>query len=97
MEVITISGCLPDDCEVCTDKRGNSFVRFKVSCKNKDYDGKTVYHVYRCYCYYAGFEDLRRGEKVYIVGDLSYYLREDKNGKTWLNMDVYVRHIDRNT
>lgn len=96
MEVITISGRLLEDCELCTDKRGNSFVRFKVTCKNKDYNGKTIYNVYRCICYYAGFEDLKRNEKVYIVGDLSLSIRKDQNGESWINADVYVRHIDRN-
>lgn len=95
MEVITLTGRLINDCEPCVDSRGKTFIRFKVACVSKDRDGKTIYNVYRCICFYPGYENLKENEHVFIVGDQCLSIHIDEKGKSWILADVFVRHIDR--
>lgn len=97
MEVITLAGNLITDSEVCTDKNGHNFSRFKVSCRSTDYAGNFKSTVYRCFSYASGCERLKVGDQVFITGTLNIGIHTDEKGKTWLNADVFVQHFTNGT
>ena len=95
MEIITLSGTLLADSEVCTDKNGNYFCRFKVTCKGTDYSGNTKFTVYRCINYHTGCEQMKKGDQIFVVGALNSSIRVDSNGTPHLNNDVLVQQATR--
>lgn len=76
------------------DKNGNNYIRFKVYCTNKD-TTTARYTLYRCYCYDTSFSNLKDDDTVFLTGDLNLVIRNDENGKTWVNTDVYVRNMTK--
>lgn len=90
MEAITLSGILADDCEKKTDKKGHQYIRFKVSCEGTDIYGKPRITQYRCYLYNMQFDNLKKGELVFLTG--SFNLNQF-NGR--INCDIYVQQIAR--
>ncbi|MBQ8482880.1 MAG: single-stranded DNA-binding protein [Bacteroidales bacterium] len=95
MEIITLSGRLYGDCEQKTDKNGNRYIRFKVSCTGRDYSGNIKYTMYRCFCYDTSYSILKNGDLVFLSGDLNTSIRTDDTGKSWINCDVYVKNITK--
>lgn len=93
MEIITLSGRLYGDCEQKTDKNGNRYIRFKVSCARKSLAGNVSYAMYRCFCYDTSFGRLKNGDIVFLVGDLDIVMKTDESGKTWVINNVYVKNI----
>ncbi len=95
MEIITLSGTVSENCEVREDKKGNPFVTFRVYCSHTGRDGTVKYSYYRCYTYNMLFSDLKQGDLVFLSGDLEINFNIDKNGKVWLNNDVFVKQITK--
>ncbi len=94
MQIITLSGKIHGACEMRKDKNGNNYIRFKVYCTNKD-TTTARYTLYRCYCYDTSFSNLKDDDTVFLTGDLNLVIRNDENGKTWVNTDVYVRNMTK--
>lgn len=94
MQIITLSGKVHGACEMRKDKNGNNYIRFKVYCTNKD-TTTARYTLYRCYCYDTSFSNLKDDDTVFLTGDLNLVIRNDENGKTWINTDVYVRNMTK--
>lgn len=91
MQQITISGTLSSEVERCKDKNGNSYIRFKVVCGDTDINGRSVFTHYHCTCYISGFEDLKKGDQVFITGKLSAKISiSAKDGNPYLNLNVMV-------
>ena len=78
------------DAEKCIDKSKRNYSRFSVSCGNAGPDGRVEYTHYRCICYLSGFENLKKGDQVFVTGKLSARLRTDEKGHTYMNLDVMV-------
>jgi len=91
MEIITVLGKLSGAPEVCKDKNGHSFLRFKVFCNH----GKEVYTSYRCMSYNIAYKTLIEGDSVLLIGDLLTSIKNDENGKVWVNRDIMVRAIEK--
>ena len=91
MEIITLSGKVTGICEYRKDKNGNHYIRFKVCCVGKDYNGGVKYTFYRCFCYDTSFKDLQNGDTVFLSGDLVMNI----NGEPAIICDVYVKNISR--
>ena len=94
MEVITITGHLLKNSELCRDSNGRTFSRFKISCRRTDANGETCFTVYRCYCYMSGNDTLKQGDKVMVTGTLTLSTRTDENKRCWINADVFVQNIE---
>ena len=94
MQIITLSGKVHGACEMRKDKNGKDYICFKVYCTNKD-TTTTRYTLYRCYCYDTSFSNLKDDDTVFLTGDLNLIIRNDENGKTKVNPDVYVKSIER--
>lgn len=94
MQIITLSGKVHGACEMRKDKNGNNYIRFKVYCTNKDAT-TARYTLYRCYCYDTSFSNLKDDDTVFLTGDLNLVIKNDENGKTWINTDVYVRNMTK--
>lgn len=90
MQQITISGTLLTDAELCKDKNGKNFVRFKVTCGDTDAFGRTEYTHYQCTCYLQNFNKLKKGDQVFVTGKLSAKISADDKGKSYLNLNVMV-------
>lgn len=90
MQQITISGTLLSGAEQCTDKNGNTYVRFDVTCGESDINGRVEYTHYHCTCYISGFENLKKGDQVFITGKLRAKVSTGKDGKAYLNLNVMV-------
>ena len=94
MEIITLSGKVTGICEYRKDINGNYYIRFKVCCVGKDYNGGVKYTFYRCFCYDTNFKDLQNGDTVFLSGDLVMSIKED-DGAPAIKCDVYVKSISR--
>ena len=90
MQQITISGTLLNDAETCIDKKGNSYVRFDVTCGESEMNGRKSFTHYHCICYIGGFNELKKGESVFLTGKLNAKISTDKEGKAYLNLNVMV-------
>lgn len=95
MEIITLSGKVTGNCERRIDKNGNHYLRFKVYCAGKEYNGQVKYTLYRCFTYDTSLCDLKEGDTVFLSGDLSSSIKLDNNGKAWINYDVFVKNITK--
>lgn len=94
MQQITISGTLSADAEKCRDKNGNPYVRFKVACGDNDINGRTIFTYYHCTCYISGFEDLKKGDQVFVTGKLSAKIGNSvKDGTAYLNLNIMVYQV----
>lgn len=81
---------LVEDCQVKTDKKGHNYVRFKIGCEDPDMSGKNVTTIYRCYTYNLAYDDLKKGDLVFLTGALvlSKY-------KETITLDVKIQNINR--
>lgn len=93
MEIVTISGTLYTDSSVAKDKNGRQFTRMTVTCGSSDPNGAPVFTHYKCICYLKGYENLKKGDQVFLTGSQKISIWVDQNGKPWLNIDVMVHHI----
>lgn len=94
MQQITISGTLSNDIERCKDKNGNSYIRFKVACGDTDINGRVQFTHYHCTCYVSGFEDLKKGDQVFVTGKFSAKITNSaKDGTPYLNLNVMVYQV----
>lgn len=75
------------------DKNGNHYLRFKVYCAGKEYNGQVKYTTYRCFTYDTSFGDLKEGDTVFLSGDLSSSIKYDQAGKAWISNDVFVKNL----
>lgn len=94
MEIITLSGKITGNVARKIDKNGNHYIRFKVYCAGKEYNGQTNYTCYRCFTYDISFKDLKDGDTVFLCGEHSFNIKSDENGKVWVNVDVFIRTIE---
>lgn len=93
MEMVILSGKIMSEPEMKTDKNGNHYIRFRVSCLKKR-GNEEKYTIYRCYSYNtAEFSDAKMGDSIFLAGDLDITRREDSNGTVWTNNDVYVKQV----
>jgi hypothetical protein len=95
MEVISLSGIVAGNCEKKTDKNGNVYIRFKVSCKGKTLTGHDKVTIYRCRYWRVQNDDINDGDLVFVNGDMDATVKIDSNGKPWINFDVYVRQLEK--
>ena len=95
MQIVTLSGKICGPCEQRKDINGNGYIRFRVTCASKDGSGENKFTTYRCYSYDTSFSNLQNGDIVFLTGDLNIITKTDENGKTWMNVDVYIKCIDR--
>lgn len=93
MQIITISGTLLTNAEKCTDKNGKNYTRFTVTCGGTDVFGRSQYTHYRCTCYVSGYEGMKKGDQIFLSGNLSAKVRIAEDGKSYLNMDVMVYQV----
>lgn len=93
MQTILISGNLAKDCEVIQGKEGSELLRFDVAVKDgRDKDEKPAY--YTCRMKKTGISEyLKKGRFVSIIGNLKVSVVE-KDGKTYVNLDVWVNNLD---
>lgn len=93
MEIITLSGKISRPPECRKDRKGNKYFCFVVCCtSNYNCDVKDTY--YRCFCYDQNMGDLRKGDVVFLQGDL-YMNITTCDGAPILSCDVYVKNISR--
>lgn len=95
MEIITLSGKITGNVERKIDKNGNHYIRFKVYCAGREYNGQTKYTCYRCFTYDTSFRDLKDGDTVFLSGDLTSHIKYDEGGKAWVNNDVFIKNITK--
>lgn len=88
MEVITLSGTLPEPPETKTDKRGNNYVRFRVVCTGTDMRGQERTTIYRCYCYNLKWNTLKKGDSVFLTGSFNHFAAGGS-----VQFDVYVQQM----
>lgn len=91
MEQAIISGTLLTDVESCIDVKGRTYSRFTVTCGSRGVNGRTKYTHYQCTSYLSGYEKLKKGDQVFLSGNLSVTEYRDETGstKTKLNILVY--------
>lgn len=88
-----ISGTLSGDAERCVDKNSRPYIRFTVTCGDADINNRTVYTHYQCTCYMTGYENMKKGDQVFLTGRFSAKQRTDDKGKTYMNLNVMVYQI----
>ena len=95
IQTVILIGHLLTDAESFTDKNGHDFVRFKMTCRRTTFKGETKFTVYRVCCYIGGYETLKQGDQVFVSGELDISVHIDKEGKVWLNNEVYAKQISK--
>ena len=90
MQIISIIGCLAEDCQLRKDRRGVEYIRFKVICLDKNLSGKEVATIYRCFTYNLQFSNLREGEGVFVSGQ---YCAGEFNGNP--THDITIQNLSR--
>ena len=90
MQQITISGTLLSNAESCSDRTGRKYARFKVTCGDTDLQGRVQFTHYHCTCYLPNYDNLKKGDQVFITGKLSARISFDEDGKPYLNLNVMV-------
>ncbi|MBR1434021.1 MAG: single-stranded DNA-binding protein [Bacteroidales bacterium] len=93
MQQVTISGTLLSDAENCVDKNQRSYIRFTVTCGDNDENGRSIYTHYRCTCYIAGYEKMKKGDQVFVTGKQKIRLGQTAQGEPKINIDVMVFQI----
>ena len=96
MQTIFLTGNLAADCEIVKGRDEREFIKFTVAAnefKNQeDQEAKPVYYV--CRMGKTGVAELLlKGRFVSLCGSLSPSLNV-KDGKSYLNLDVWVSHLD---
>lgn len=94
MQQVTISGTLYRDAEKCIDRNGRKYIRFVVTCGSDEPGGRTEFTHYQCTCYMTGFENMKKGDQVFVTGKFSARTRVDDKGKTYMNLNVMVHQIN---
>lgn len=93
MEIITLSGKVVSPCEMMTDRNGNQYVRFIVSCVPNS--NKKSYNIYRCITCDLNFRTLAEGDIVFLVGDIDFKIKYDSSNRPFVCNDVFVKSISR--
>ena len=92
MEIITLSGKVVSSSEIMTDRNGNQYIRFMVSCA-RDSNRRKSYNIYRCFTYDMNFRTLAEGDTVFLSGDVNYHIKNDETGKPYICNDVFIKNI----
>ncbi len=90
MEQITISGVLDNDSEKCIDANNRPYCRFVASCPYEDKFGRTRYRHYNCICYVSGYDNLKKGDQIFLSGKFSAALLLDEKGKPYMELNIMV-------
>ena len=91
MQTLLLSGNLAADCEVFRNKAGEECLRFVVAANDHQSEKPTYYS---CTMRKSGVCDkLKKGRFVSLVGLLKVSQNE-KDGKTYTNLGVWVMSID---
>ena len=90
MQQITLAGTLLTDATKFRDRRNRDFLRFILTCTSVDSNGRTVFTHYKCICYILSFQELKKGDRVFLTGRFMPSLGQDETGKTYMNLDVLV-------
>ena len=85
MEIISIHGRVTGACERKTDRKGHTFLRFKVACDGEDFAGRPRVTLYRCFTYNTRHDGLRDGDGVIVSGTL---IVSEYNGRCSLDICV---------
>lgn len=100
MEIITITGTIIKEAEICTDKNGKQYVRFKVSSNCEDIYGEPKFNHYCCTYYSSDFfklkklkKELKKGHQVMLCGQLKAKVEKKESGNVELNMNINVAFI----
>lgn len=93
MQKITLSGTLLTDATKQRDIKGREYSRFTLTCGEVNSMGRTVFTHYRCICYIPRYENMKKGDQVFLDGKFSASLEEDENGKKYMNLSVIVTSI----
>ena len=94
MEIITLSGTVSSVPESRKDLNGNNYIRFVVRCTTNDHTGDVKDTYYRCLCYDPNMKDLRKGDVVFLHGDL-YANITTCDGTPILSCEVGVKCITK--
>lgn len=70
MQTITITGTVLQDAQSSTDQWGKAFTCILVSCWRKSQIDEPIFTKYRCFVHKKGYEDIRKGDRVCISGEL---------------------------
>lgn len=90
MQQITIAGVIAEDSEKKTNEQGHEYVRFKVHCTDTDNKGKQRITVYRCYTYKTQFDNLKKGECIFLTGTLIVNTAPGK-----VALDIFAQQLAR--
>lgn len=94
MQLIFITGNLTADCEIVASKEGADLVRFTVAANDLKVAGEEKPTYYTCRMTKTGIADyLKKGRFVSLAGRLRVNTNV-KDGKTYVNLDVWVSNVD---
>ena len=79
MQTIILSGTLLTDAKKTKDSRGREYISFVLTCITKDAKEDDDYFHTKCICYLMGFEGLKKGDKVFLIGRFVPRIEYDKN------------------
>lgn len=93
MQTIFLTGNLTSDCEIFKGKDEKEFIMFTVAV-NDPQDKESGPTYYSCKMRKSGISEfLRKGKFVAVTGTLKVSQKE-KDGKTYMNLDVWVASLD---
>lgn len=94
MQTLFLTGNLAADCEVVKGKDEAEFIRFTVAANEPGTDREEKPTYYNCRMRKTGVADrLKKGRYVALVGNLRVW-ENIKDGKTYVNHDVWVQTLD---
>ena len=89
---ITITGRIANDVTKAIDKNGQEYMRFLVSCIDKDVTGKQRVTLYRCYSYVGMGLKLKMNDYVFVAGEQKVIMTAKE-----VHVDIFVSHIHKIT
>ena len=93
MQTIFLTGNLTSDCEIFKGKDEKEFIMFTIAV-NDPQDKESGPTYYSCKMRQSGISEfLRKGKFVAVTGTLKVSQKE-KDGKTYMNLDVWVASLD---
>ena len=96
MQTINLMGHLGKDAEVKTSKAGRPYTQFSIAANHRDRDGDDVTTWYNITTFGKAGEicgEWRKGNAVYLSGDLKPRTYEKSDGTTGTSLDVIATTV----
>lgn len=93
MQRVTLSGTLVTDVFRQLDKNGRQYIRFTLACGTLNTNQRMEYTYYKCVSYIRGYDELKKGDQLFLTGKLQATIGYNEDRSPMLNLLVSVTEM----